>query len=308
MPRIGLALGGGGARGWAHIGVIRALQESGAQIACVAGTSMGALVGAAFAAGQLDALEASARQVNWKEVLYHFFEVTLPRSGLIDGRKVVSFVRRHVPTSRIEELRLPFAAVATDLETGEEVILWRGDVLEAVRSSLSIPGIFTPARWDGRTLVDGGLVNPVPVSAARALGAEFIVAVDVRPARLVAARRRRAGRSVSLSESWKHIPMPHLVKPFIKRVAQLDAKVLKHIRRWQDQRGDLTIFDVLGNAIAVMQAQITDMRLRIDRPDLVVHPEMDFGLMEFHRAAEAIEIGYRAAMRALKESGWRSEK
>lgn len=303
MPKIGLALGGGGARGWAHIGVIRALQEAGVEITCVAGTSMGALVGAAFAAGQLDALEASARQVNWKEVLYHFFEVTLPRSGLIDGRKVVAFIRRHVPPPRIEQLRIPFAAVATDIETGREVILWRGDVLEAVRASISIPGIFTPTRWNGKILADGGLVNPVPVSAARALGAEWIIAVDVRPVRLVSARRRGVRRTVTRSLSWHKIPMPQIVKPFVKRMAQWDAKMAKHIRRWREERNELTIFDVLGNSIAVMQAQITDMRLRIDRPDMVIHPETDFGLIEFHRAAEAIEIGYRAAAQALKDSG-----
>lgn len=301
MKKVGLALGGGGARGWAHIGVIRALQDAGVEVSCVAGTSMGALVGAAFAAGQLDALEESARRIDWKEVLYHFFEVTLPRSGLIDGRKVLSFVRRHVPPRRIEQLAMPFAAISTDIETGEEVILWEGDVLEAVRASISIPGIFTPTRRQGRVLVDGGLVNPVPVSAARALGADFIIAVDIRPTRLVRARkgRRLERRTRSFAKSLDQWDGPRLLKPVLAQLEQLDETIFRHVKRWREAGADFTIFDVLGNAIAVMQSQITDMRFKLDRPNLIIHPKTDLGLLEFHRASEAIELGYQAVQRVV---------
>ena len=301
MTKVGLALGGGGARGWAHIGVIRALEHAGIEIACVAGTSMGALVGAAYAAGQLDALEESARRIDWKEVLYHFFEVTLPRSGLIDGRKVVSFVRRHLPARKIEELAIPFAAVSTDIETGQEVILWDGDVLEAVRASISIPGIFTPTRRQNRILVDGGLVNPVPVSAARALGADYIIAVDIRPERLVHARKRHANRPRTVRpRNFREWPAPQVLHAFVSQLKQFEAPLWRHIKRWRDARGDFTIFDVLGNAIAVMQAQITDMRLKLDRPDALIHPKTDLGLLEFYRAAEAIALGYQAAQEVIR--------
>ena len=179
--RIGLALGGGAARGWAHVGVLEALEEAGIRPGCIAGTSIGALIGAIYASGGIDGVRALVQGVDWKRMLA-LVDPVLPRTGLIDGRRVEDLVRAHVREPRIEDLPIPFAAVATDLTTATEVVIDRGDIAEAVRASVSVPGLFTPVRSDARTLVDGGLLNPVPVSVTRAMGADWVIAVDVNPA------------------------------------------------------------------------------------------------------------------------------
>ena len=176
--KIGLALGSGSARGWAHIGVIRALAEAGIRIDCVAGTSIGALVAAVYASGNIDSLEEVVLQIDWKQIAYSL-DVVFPKSGLIDGKKVAAFIRSQVKQINIEDLPLPFRAVSTDLATGSEVVIKQGDIIEAVRASISVPGIFTPVKKGGTILVDGGLVNPVPVSVVREMGADFVIAVDL---------------------------------------------------------------------------------------------------------------------------------
>src|SRR5574340_1819748 len=177
-PGIGLALGSGSARGLAHLGVVRAIEDAGIELDFIAGTSMGALIGAIHAAGKLGELEATFRTFDWKTTA-SFFDVVLPKSGLLDGAKVSELVRAHVHADTIEMLPKPFAAVATDIVSGEEVVIRSGDVIEAVRASISVPGIFTPVRSNGRILVDGGLTDPVPASAARAMGADLVIAVDL---------------------------------------------------------------------------------------------------------------------------------
>ena len=176
--RIGLALGGGSARGWAHIGVIKALTEAGIHIDYVAGTSIGAVVGSVYASGRIATLEDVALQLDWKKVV-NLLDIVFPKSGIIDGNKITEFIREQVKTKTIEELPLPFAAVSTDLATGREVVIREGDIIEAVRASVSVPGVFTPISRAGLFLLDGGLVNPVPVSVVREMGADFVIAVDL---------------------------------------------------------------------------------------------------------------------------------
>ena len=159
--KVGLALGSGSARGWAHIGVIQALTDAGIPVDYVAGTSVGAVVGAVYASGKIDSLEDVVLQLDWKKIAF-FLDVVFPKSGLIDGNRVADFIRSLVEENDIEDLPLPFCAVSTDLATGNEVVIKDGDIIEAVRASISVPGIFTPVRKDDMTLVDGGLVNPVP--------------------------------------------------------------------------------------------------------------------------------------------------
>lgn len=182
VPRIGLALGAGGARGWSHIGVLRALEAEGVRPNVVCGTSIGALVGAAYASGDLDRLETWVRGLNWTDVL-SLVDPTW-RGGFIKGVKLIDFFRRHFEDREIGALGVRYGAVATDLSSGREVTLAEGSVLEAVRASIALPGIFTPVARDGQLLVDGGLVNPVPVSLCRALGAEVVIAVDLGWAKL----------------------------------------------------------------------------------------------------------------------------
>jgi NTE family protein len=177
LKKIGLALGSGSARGWSHIGVIRVLQEARIDIDVVCGSSIGALVGGAFASGQLDQLEKMAREFVWSDLL-GLLDVPIPRSGLINGDKVENYFRARMSDRNIEDLPMPFAAVATDLASSEEVWLRKGSLIEAIRSSISIPGMLTPSMKDGRLLVDGGLVDPIPVSLCRALGADLVIAVN----------------------------------------------------------------------------------------------------------------------------------
>jgi NTE family protein len=177
LRKIGLALGSGSARGWSHIGVIRGLQEANIAIDIVCGSSIGALVGGAFAAGKLDEAEKLIRELAWSDIL-GFMEVPVPRSGLIKSEKIAGYLREKIGDPNIEDLAIPFAAVATDLTSGQEVWIRQGSLIEAIRASISMPGMFTPCFRDGRLLVDGGLINPVPVSLCRSLGANIVIAVN----------------------------------------------------------------------------------------------------------------------------------
>ncbi len=176
-PRIGVALGSGGARGWCHIGALKALTEEGVEPDIVAGCSMGALVGAAYVAGKLDALEEWARALTWRKMT-GFLDVSLTTGGLIEGKRIVSFLSGLQDDAPIESLAKPFTAIASDMATGREVWLQSGPVLGAVRASIALPGIISPTKLDGRWLLDGGMTNPVPVSACRAMGADIIIAIN----------------------------------------------------------------------------------------------------------------------------------
>jgi len=307
VQKVGLALGSGSARGWAHIGVIRALEEAGIRPDVVAGSSIGALVGAVYASGNIDMLEDVILKLDWKQIL-NFFDVVFPRSGLLDGKKVSDFVHQYLRAANMEELPLPFCAVSTDLNTGKEVRLELGDVIDAVRASISIPGIFTPVKKQDMILVDGGLVNPVPVSVARQMGADLVIAVDVNHdivdnkiteragqagtehARTTDAAESRTDNRVGLANSWN------------TRLAELGFPALNQVKQWLDNRDPLPgIFDVLANSLNIMQMQITERNLEIDPPDLLIRPRLGhINFFEFHRAEEIIEIGYREAAKRLK--------
>lgn len=176
--RVGLALGSGGARGWAHIGAIRALQEANIPVECVAGTSIGAFVGALYAANALDELEDFALDLDWRMVV-SLLDVVFPTRGLLDGEKVYDLLEDNLLDLCIENSTIPFCCVATDLEQGREVRLTEGCMVDAVRASISIPGVFTPVKLNDRFLVDGGLVNPVPVNAVRDMGADLAIAINL---------------------------------------------------------------------------------------------------------------------------------
>ncbi len=178
MRTTGVALGGGAARGWAHIGVIRALAEKDIRITHIAGTSIGAFVGAFVATGTLEALEQEMQVFDWKHGLSYFASVP-SKTGMLNGRKISEFLGLHLGTGELENTFIPLSTVAVDLRSGREVTFFKGDIIEAVRASIAVPGIFTPVKKDGLFLVDGGLVNPVPVSTVRRMGAEHVIAVDL---------------------------------------------------------------------------------------------------------------------------------
>jgi NTE family protein len=297
--KIGLALGSGSARGWSHIGIIEALAEAGIEPDIVCGTSMGSLVGAAYVTGRMTPLRVWAEAVSWREIV-GMLDIRLMRGGLMDGRQIMGFLRSLEMAGSIEDAPKPFAAVATDLMTGEETWLTAGPIVDAVRASIALPGIFSPARVDGKWLVDGGLVNPVPVSLCRALGAEVVIAVNLnsdligRGRGVILGRRRRSGpkaRKDFLERLQKQMPVA------LRRPAGRLAPLL--IERGESSPG---YFDVLANSIYIMQDQITQARLATEKPDVVLSPALrDIGLLDFNRAAEAIAEGRSCVGRSLPD-------
>src|SRR5512143_2571633 len=290
--RIGLALGGGSARGWAHIGVIRALAEAGIEPDLVCGTSIGALVGAAYVGGELDRLETWVRGLRVQTVV-SFLDFSLG-GGLIKGAKLIEFFRSHFVDRDIRELARPFGAVATDLQRGREVWLREGGVSDAVRASIALPGLFTPVQRDGRWLVDGGLVNPVPVSLCRAMGADLVIAVDLNAdllGRHLKPGPAKAPRQRVVAES------EHLADSVMARIQNGMSQLgLNH----DDGPKTPAMLDVLASSINIMQVLITRSRLAGEPADVMVTPLLaDLGLMEFHRAGVAIDAGRHALEAAL---------
>ena len=292
-PLIGLALGGGSARGWAHIGVIRALASAGIEPDLVCGTSIGALVGAAYVGGELDRLEDWVRSLRLQTVV-GFLDFSL-NGGLIKGDKLIAFFRDHFVDRDIADLKRPFGAVATDLRRGREVWLREGRVSEAVRASIALPGLFTPVQRDGRWLVDGGLVNPVPVSLCRAMGADIVIAVDLNTG-LLGRHLKSTPAPASKQTAAENEPLTDSVMTRIQtRLTQLG---LNH------NNGAKTpaMLDVMASSINIMQVLITRSRLAGDPADVMVTPLLaDLGLMEFHRASVAIDTGRRAVEAILPQ-------
>ncbi len=312
-PKVGLALGSGSARGLAHLGVIRAIADAGIEVDFIAGTSMGALIGAIYASGKLDELEASFRDFDWKKSA-SFFDVVLPKSGLLDGAKVSELVRAHIHHETIEMLAKPFAAVATDIVSGEEVVIRSGDVIEAVRASISVPGIFTPVRSNGHILVDGGLTNPVPVSVARAMGADIVIAVDLNheiingknmkpllPAAKVNTPEENAPGMFSRWVGDYRLSMKELKQKLIAANNPASAQ----FRKWVSAEPLPSIFEVLLASINIMETRLTQTRLSLDRPDVIIQPPLGhIRFMEFGRAEEIIAIGYEHTQRQLADAGF----
>ena len=307
--KIALALGSGAARGWAHIGVISALSEAGVRPDCVVGTSIGALVGAAYASGTIHSLEKFTRELDWRKVV-SLFDVVFPRSGLIDGRKIADFVREHVEPGSIEDLPMPFRAVSTDLVTGREVVIQDGDVVEAVRASISVSGMFSPVKKGAMILVDGGLVNPVPVSVARRMGADYVIAVDLTHDAPGAGGAKRASQADSDGAPPDEEPtsgsMGKSAPPASigERIMSVDAPGMAQVRQWLAGESLPNIFEVMMASTNIMERQIAELQLRAEPPDLLIRPRLGhLRFMDFHRADETILEGYRAAKSCLEETG-----
>jgi NTE family protein len=262
----------------AQIGALEVLGEAGIPVHCVAGASAGALVGAAYAAGRLAEFRASMEELSRRGVL-RLFDLAWPREGLLHGRRALEFLRAHLGEG-IESLNIPFAAVATDLRSGDEVSLTNGSVFDAVRASIAIPGIFTPWRVGGRLLVDGALVNPVPVSTAQGLGAEFVIAISVLPLR----NGRKAAR---------------LVHERLQQVHSAEEGSEVSPAALEDRLG---LVEIVWQASRILASQIASGRLRDDRPGYLLEiPVPEIGMFDYHRTAELVEVGRRSAEQALPE-------
>ena len=292
--RIGIALGSGSARGWSHIGVLQALAEMGIEPHVVAGSSIGALVGAAYANNQLDEMEAMVLALEWKDIVA-YLDMSIMNGGLIQGDKIVKFLRKYAKQTDIESLPRRFAAVATDLNNGTEVWLQHGDLLDAVRASVALPGLFTPCKQNGRWLVDGGLVDPVPVSLCRAMGAEIVIAVSLNADIVGKHVRNNHTHHHAVSVSTSNEKQPELWDRISAQLgkAMQEQKTLLLGRLFGDSLNTPGVIDILAGSINIMQDRITRSRMAGDPPDIILSPRLSqLGLMEFDRGAMAIEEGH----------------
>ncbi len=291
--RIGLALGAGSARGWAHIGVLRALTEAGIYPDVIAGTSVGALVGGCYVAGELDALEEFARELTRRKVL-GFLDFNLSGSGLIHGQRLREALEERLKNMTIESLAKRFIAVAAEIGTGHEVWLSRGHLADAIRASYAMPGIFKPVRIEGRWLFDGALVNPIPVTICRALGARYVIAVNVNT---------DAGYGTVITD-LEALPVAALPPPedqgLLARNGRAVRKLLARQLFGQVESGP-GISTVMVQAFNIVQDRIARSRLAGDPPDAMITPRLPpIGLFDVHRAEEAIECGVAAAQREIE--------
>lgn len=267
---IALALGGGAARGWAHIGVLRAFDEAEVEVSMIAGTSIGALVGGCFLAGELDALEDFARSITRSNML-RFMDFTLRGSGLIRGERLVSRMSQHLSNMNIESLPKPFVSICADIDSGHEVWLKQGSLVNAIRASYALPGVFQPVRLGDRVLVDGAIVNPVPVSACRSYEPDAVIAINLNS--------ETFGKGTVIQHRYETAG---------------EERTTGHSR--------LGVTGIMMESFNIIQDRIARSRLAGDPPDFTIRPLMrQVGLTEFHRASEAIEAGYEEGRRRLEE-------
>ena len=291
-PSIGLALGGGAARGFAHIGVLRALIANGIVPDVIVGTSIGAVVGGCYAANQMDELESWSRALTVRGVL-SYLDINLSGSGLIRGDQLAKRLNVGLADQRIDDLPIRFAAIATEFNTGHEIWLTRGRLAEALRASYALPGIFPPVRIGGRWLVDGALVNPVPVSAARALGARLVIAVNLNSDLFGRGTIIASHGSDDEDDAANAAPKSNGLRGMFTRDRALR-------RQFLGRRGRPGIPTVMVEAFNVMQDRITRARLAGDPPDVLISPRLgQIGWFDFHHAGEAIAIGADATEKAM---------
>lgn len=290
-PRVGIALGGGSARGWAHIGVLKALADEKVEVDVVAGTSIGALVGGCWLGGRLPELEDFARAVTKRRML-QLMDFSLSGKGLIGGNRLGALLNEHLGEARVQDLPKAFTAVATELGTGHEIWLSSGSLVEAMRASYCLPGVFTPIRVGGRWLVDGALVNPVPVSVCRALGARLVIAVNLGTDTF--------GRGTVIHHTAPPNPVDHLPDMVPADIPPVPSRF--RLSRPGGTDGLPGIPGVMMEAFNIIQDRITRARLAGDPPDVTIGPRLGrIGLFDFHRASEAIEAGYEAGRRQVAE-------
>jgi NTE family protein len=335
QPRIGLALGSGSARGLSHIGVLEVLQEEDIPIHCVAGTSIGAVVGALWATDAIEAYKTLLESLNWWRVM-GFLEPALSRAGIFGGSRLVDTLNELIGQQRIEKLPVRYVAVATDADTGQEVRLFRGDVVQAVRASMAIPGLFTPIHWEKRWLIDGGVTAPVPIAAAKALGAEAVIAVNLNtrsgmhstatvqiapdqthsPVAMGIDETVFSGAPVVRSSSNVDImstieTQPPTPPSLPEQVAEEQAKEEEDERQggfaatlMRKEHGDEPpgLAYTLTRSIDWMQVALAELQMSRWAPDIVIEPQCGHvKLFDFDKSAEIIAAGRAAALAALPE-------
>ena len=287
--KLGIALGGGGARGWAHIGVLKALNEIGIQPDIIAGTSIGSIAGGCYAANELPELEVFATGLTKRKVL-GFLDINMAGSSLISGRRICNALEGHLEGRRIEELDRKFVAVATEIGTGHEVWMDRGYLVNAMRASYALPGIFKPVNINGRWLFDGAMVNPVPVSVCRALGASVVIAVNLNSDIFGKGTIIPSHEAIEIEEIEHHAETDEPRQTTLSRLRN-------HF--FNDKSGSPGVSRVMLDAFNITQDRIARARLAGDPPDISIKPRLNgIGLFDFHRAEEMIQLGIEGTRRA----------
>ena len=272
-----LVLGSGGARGWAHIGVLKALREIGFAPDICVGASIGAIAAAIQGSDAIDATLDLAAKFNIIQASKLFVEPSINKSGIVRGRRVVSFLQELIPAREISDLSCRYAAVATNLDDGAETVFSEGSLMDAIRASISIPGLFTPAKCGGGHFVDGGLVNPLPITVARAMGADFIIAVNINNKRPMTAPR---------------VP------------ATSGAKIAAKIFGAETNPAKMTVFEVFAHSLRIAEDRMTLDGIRAAPPDVLIEPAVgSIATLDFTRALEAIDMGYEATMQNAADLG-----
>jgi NTE family protein len=300
--RIGLALGGGAARGWAHIGVLKALAAAGIHPDIVVGTSIGAVVGGCYVANEIAELEDFARSLTRRKVL-GYLDFNFTGSGLISGQRLCDRLELRLRDVEIESLARKYVAVATEIGTGHEIWLSRGPLVQAMRASYALPGIFKPILVQGRWLFDGALVNPVPVSVARALGARYVIAVnlnqDMSGRGAVTLSPDMSGETTPVSEAFD-VNEPDTSNRVLRNGRALKKLVQRQIFGPPDNGPGIST--VMMEAFNIVQDRIARSRLAGDPPDAVISPRLGaIGLFDFHKAEELIAAGVKATERVLED-------
>lgn len=335
--KLGLALGSGSARGFAHIGILRVLRDEGLPVDCIAGTSMGAIVGAVYAAGALPQVEAMLEKFDWKNMA-GLLDPQIPVSGVFGGRQIEKLLRTLLGDKRIEDFSIPFAAIAADVATGKEVIFTSGDAIKAVRASMSIPGIFTPVLHDNRFLVDGGIVTPVPVRAARMLGADVVIAVNLaaemsKRSYIKPPEQDDAVSSANSPETANSLrTMETALRPFLQDALQKGrsfiGKPAQVMEEWFDEKVERgrevleekapflsdwvkkddsdselpDMFRVIFNSINIMQGYLAEANFAQSPPDILLVPDLaEIRLIDFNKPQECIRKGEDVAREMLPQ-------
>ena len=302
LRKVGLALGSGSSRGWAHIGVLEALEEYHVPIHYLAGSSIGAYVGAIYAGGGLESLKQFALSMDWRKVL-SYVDVVFPKSGFLDGKKVAELYRMHASAETFSDLDIPLTIVATDLDTGEQVLLDSGSLVEAIRASISVPGVLTPYHYNDRWLVDGGLVEPTPVQVVRNMGAEVVIAVDLNTGLVSRYRKQTHNAEFEAATARVEAERKEVVARWVKEYGQVEQRLRRKIRQWFSKTNTRPhIIDVIGSSVGIMQEQISRVHLAINPPDVLIQPRLgDLKMFDFDQADRSIQEGYRRTVEKIKD-------
>lgn len=301
--QIALVLGSGGARGLAHIGVIKALEENDIPIDIIAGTSIGAFIGGLYACGiDVNKMENIIAKVD-KLMVAKFLFPKLFSPGFIDSKRVAEYIRTLIGDKKIENLKIPFATVSTNLITGEQIVFKKGSVVDAIMASIAIPAIFEPVFLNNRYLIDGGLSNPLPISVAMEMKAHKIIAVNVSPNPKRIARKIKTQKQEEAKLSFKKLPsmFTNLLNDYTW-FSSKNGSDMKKDPRIEIRNSAPNLWNVFFQSFSISTNNLMAQQLRYAKPDILISPKVeDFDMLEFYKGHEIINCGYNSVQKAMPE-------